>query len=187
VKPQIALQPEWRLLITRYPHIHEEDAWNALVTRATRKILNRSARTAEQVEEILEDIFLAVLADMPPEQWTDDTWQAIQERSQASKVGHFMKRLARAIEGPRRRTPLFDEVDLFLLTNWRVLRFRNPDNAPGLHAWHPRAVMNLLKREGVYCGDDVKWYQKRRHNLGLTPGLPYSVPKSLRTLPSRLG
>jgi hypothetical protein len=188
VKPPILLRPELQLLNARYPLIHPDDLWRALVERVARRIGGqlearakqkiddrKAGRTAEQMEGGFENIFITVLADVPPEQWTEDVYAFIQERNQASKVGNFWERLARATTDlvDRRRKPLFNPMERFLLENWRVLRFPNPDNPRGLRTWRSHDAMKLLRDmarrdKEFYCGPDVKWYQRFRRRLGLT-------------------
>ena len=180
MKEQPALRPTLDLLKIRYPLIHPEDAWNALVNRTTLRFASRPPRTAKRAEEILENVFLAVISDVPPQQWLNNTWQFIQERVQVSKVGNFWKRLASATTdlANRRRKPLFDEVDLFLLENWRELQFLNPDNSRGLHAWPSSNVIRLLNRKNIPGrSNDMKWYHKRTRLWRRAPNSPGSLLK----------
>jgi hypothetical protein len=127
-----------------------------------------------RVERELETLYLRRLANTPREEWTDAQWSAIKSftRQQGDK---FWKRLASATTDlVNRRLEPPNWTDAFLSHNWKALQFPNPGNWPGLREWHPDAVMKLLQKLNLYCGSDVKWYQKRRLTLGLEPGV-YSV------------
>ncbi len=167
---------EMRLLISHHPDIHPDDAQAAVIARVKQKVKDRNAHTAADIEEIGEDLFLASLANTPPEKWTGDTWHTIQARTKGSKVGQFHERMTAATVGKRRRVSEFDEVDLFLLKNWRVLRSSNPKfkRLPGLQDWHPRAVVALLKHVLKHWISE-KGYQDKRHSNGLTPVKTYYV------------
>jgi hypothetical protein len=165
MKGPIALRPEFRLLAVCYPLIHLDDLWLALVERTVQSIKGRKTPLAERMEKALEDTFLAVLANVSPEKWVydDEVWQFIIERCRQSRVGNFWKRLT----AKRRRQPLFDEVDLFLLQNWRVYK-----GGPGLWEWPRRDVIQLCKTKFpaeklVISDDEMEWYRRRRKNLGL--------------------
>jgi len=91
----------------------------------------------------------------------------------------FGKRLAR--KKARSLEPLFLEtLQEFMCMNWDWLAtVKNPRyrNQPGLHAWHPKAALNLMKAEGygIQPGHDRIWYKTTRQRLKLVTTLPYSV------------
>ena len=160
-------------LIDRYhPEIHPVDVANAIRARFRQKLKEREGPpTRAKIEEIAEDLFLASLANTPGEKWSDDTWQTIREQVRNSPVGNFWKR------AHSKRVSEFTTGDIFMLRKWRNLHRSEPPSSelPGLQAWHPRAAMALMRREGLFVGGGEKWYEDRRLNLGLAPSKDYFV------------
>jgi hypothetical protein len=155
-----------------HPEIDPVDVVNAIHARFRQKLKERpGASTRAKIEEIAEDLFLASLANTPEEKWSDDTWQTIKERVRSSLVGNFSKRVN------SKRVSEFTTGDIFMLRKWRNLHRSEPrfSELPGLQAWHPRAAMALMRREGLFVGSSEKWYEDRRLNLGLTPHRRYVV------------
>jgi hypothetical protein len=78
----------------------------------------------------------------------------------------------------RCRKPWLDEIDIFILRNWRVIRF--PELAergcPGLCEWSPRAATALIRSltDATNAGDEA-WYTQKRLRLGLSGKRRYRV------------
>jgi hypothetical protein len=173
------------------PRRADNPAFNLLWPVMNRCLRDLSSGNTGKVMNKLESAYLKQLANTPRKEWTDLDWQNIKVLTR-KKGDDFWKRVASSTTDlvNRRHKPLYykEGASLFLLLNWYALRFPNPDNLPGLHAWHPRAVMDLLQRmkrkhEDIYLGSRVscdgkkpfKWYGELRRELGLAPTLPYSV------------
>jgi hypothetical protein len=125
------------------------------------------------------DRFLRTLAQHPPEEWSDESWDII--KSCTREFGdEFWRRLAmgttdlvkRRLKAPPddRRTRTIS----FLQDNWEALQFPNPDNKPGLREWHPDVVIELLKAKGLKHYSR-KTYEKLRQKLHLKPSRTYTV------------
>jgi hypothetical protein len=157
------------------PDIHPEDARNAILAWFRRsskdrrkpphiileKSLIASAMNAKDGKQILAPV------------WKDAAGSVI-----AVPSDDFDTRWKRARKDGRK--PIWDSIDYFMLTNWRVIRW--PEAAgkgcPGLREWSPRAAVALLRTlpedQAGRVGDE-KWYNQKRLRLGLNGRLRYLV------------
>lgn len=151
------------------PGTDPEDAWRAVAAHVAGSFRNRGRQKAK-MEKILEDTFVASLVHCRP--WRLGQILSLQEKSGDK---NFCERLARAFaEG---KPNIFDEVDLFILANWRnmtpqeaefCLKAAGMKQAPGLEDWNPEAACNLIAfRFTLTSPPSVEWYKKRRRRLGL--------------------
>jgi hypothetical protein len=158
--------------------IHPEDALNALMAHAKQKIKSRrDGCTPAGLAQIMEDFWLASVANTPPGKWHDDVWATIQKRTQQSGR-KFWERLMRATVGKRRRAREFDPVAELMLKNQRELERKDCgwERLPGLQDWHPTAVIAFMKfffrtepEAAKYIPNSAKSYNKKRRNNGLPP------------------
>jgi hypothetical protein len=109
--------------------------------------------------------------------------------SKGAEASEFVSRVKRDFETRWRRAhkdgrlPIWDEVDEFILKNWREIRW--PELAKklakkccrGLREWSPGAACALIRTlpeaEGVSC--DETWYVQKRTRLGLKGKRRYRV------------
>ena len=153
--------------ITVHPFIHPEDAASAV----TAFLKASSKRRGVTPERILEDLFVASLANQRP--WSQEQVRQL-ERSTANK--DFCERFARALEEGRAR--IFDEIDIWLLCNWREIRVPQAEqftkSLPGLWEWSPGAACGLIEvvTPALVDGASEAWYIKRRQRLGLKAKRP---------------
>src|ERR1043166_2975095 len=162
------------LRFTFHPEIHPDDAANAVIAwlRTTAKSRARPTPTA-----ILDDAFLATLANMPADKWDADQKRMILDRLTDK---NFCERLARVMaEG---KMPMFDSIDLFLLRNWREIRWPEAANkgCPGLREWSPKGVCALMRYIG-FAEHGEGWYSTRRKRIGLKGKRRYVVEDAITT------
>jgi len=176
MKEQIAKGGEWEIRFHRHPWIHPEDA-----AKAIQKRLEDSRKRRKKVSEevIYEGLFLSSLA-------SDHRWN-LHQIGQIRKLSdnkNFKERFARALE--QGRSPTFDKIDIFILQNWRELRFKPEIKAkieaqegklPGLSEWSPKAIAGLfeLAKINPRSGNFENWFTNRRKRLGLVGKYPRRI------------
>jgi hypothetical protein len=164
------------------PLIHPDDFMAAIHARLDESRKNKLPRISEQV--IVEDLFIASLANYRP--WNQ---RQIEQIMKSSVDKSFCERFARALE--QGRSPIFDKFDIFILRNWREVRFKPEIKAvieaqegelPGLQDWSPLAIEGFfaLGKIEADCKDGNPfddWFRKRRTRLGLRGNRPYRIKK----------
>jgi hypothetical protein len=174
----------WEINASWDPLIHPDDATAAIHVRLSSRRERRGSRISNQT--ILEDVFIeSVVNNWPPNQ------QQKEKIDELSSDKKFIKKLARALE--EGRSPTFDAIDIFILRNWRELRFKPEVKArfvqqegklPGLRDCSPKGVVeDLFKLAGLNAdytpGDFDHWFRSRRDKLGLRANPPYQIKKFL--------
>jgi len=158
----------WLINFRLGARIHPEDAARAIEARL-RQSCNRRSRISEKT--IIEDLLIASLVNNPG--WSEGQTKQVQEHSVDT---NFCERLARAFA--TKKPPTWDEIDIFILENWRELHVKPAiekkyGKLPGLRDWSPRAIAGLFSYAGVlnsnYSGNFEDWFTTRRKRLGL-PG-----------------
>lgn len=159
------LRQRWEICFHCGPWIHPEDAIKAIHTHLyhTRQ---RRKKVSEAV--IVEDLFIASLANHRP--WNKDQIAQIEKRSSSEK---FNERFARACA--QGRTPIFDEYDILILSNWRELHIKpeiekKVGKLPGLCEWSPKAIEGLFELAKINVKSKKNfeaWFMTRRKRLGL--------------------
>ena len=172
----------WAINFRYDPLIDRDDAEGAIAARLAQSRKGRKPRFSEQV--IVEDLFITSLANHRP--WVREQVEQIMESSIDKS---FCERFARALE--QGKSPTFDKIDIFILRNWRELRFKPEIKAkieaqegklPGLQHCSPLgAVEDLFKlaKIEVDCpdGNFDDWFRHRRLRLGLKGNPPYQIKK----------
>ena len=151
-----------------HPWIDPTDAGNAIMAKLRQSVKSRPSIT---LQHLLEDFFIAGLANKHP--WTKEQVRQIEISSESKD---FCERFARALEEGRSR--IFDEIDVWLLCNWRKIRVPQAEKfikrLPGLWEWSPRAACGLIEVVTPTLVDDASeaWYIKRPQRLGLKAKRP---------------
>src|SRR5262249_33599305 len=139
----------------------------------------------EPAIRIAEDCFLYNLCNREGD-WTKSQIDTLQSYS---KDKRFRERFARAMENGK-PPPLFDEIDIAILFNWRTFRFRGgkktmPRHLPGLRDWSPHAAGQLFESAGLFSAVRRDYsdggiaaahrYKKRCQRLGLVCKRRYTI------------
>jgi hypothetical protein len=167
----------WQIEFRHDPLIHPEDAARAICARMAGSQKHGGEKATN------EDMFIAGLVNSRP--WNQ---QQVEQLMELSIDKNFCERLARAFETGKKNT--WDGASLFILRNWRELRFRpeiqkmieaQDGKLPGLQDWSPLAIEGLFELGKIEtdCEDGSfdDWFRKRRARLGLRANASYQIKK----------
>jgi hypothetical protein len=159
-----------------HPDIHPDDARNAIAAWYRRSYRDRRRKRPHQILEKL--LISSAMNDKDGKKMLPPVWRDRQGKILVVPSDGFEIRWKRAQKDGR--VPPWDEIDGFILRNWRVIRrlgdLHFDSNIPGLIEWSPRAATALIRSLpiGVNAGGEA-WYVKKRNRLGLRGQRRYRV------------
>lgn len=154
----------WQLQSWKHWDIHPDDFNAAVNARLKFRLADsqRTARNSKARREVEEDLFIAWLAGEGIHFWSQAMCADVISYASEHGAGRFFIRLGRALDGGR---VLFDELDVFILENWRTGQtLRNKTRAEAVAILRSAGFKNRLSPHDEQAEDT---YAKRIKRLGL--------------------